>query len=223
METLTIALPKGRLQDQILDVLIALGYTLPRGALAGRKLVFYDQSEQLRFIMAKPVDVPTYVEYGAADLGVVGLDVLRESKRDLYEPLRLGFGKCRLVLAGPPDTRNRNLRLMSNLRVATKYPNLTSEYFNNQGITAEIIPLNGSVELAPGVGLADLLVDLVETGITLRDNGLVELETLLESEAVLVVNRASHKLRFGLVQDLIARLAKEIESRQGVEDKYELA
>ncbi|MCE5257828.1 MAG: ATP phosphoribosyltransferase [Chloroflexi bacterium] len=215
MEKLTIALPKGRLQDQMLDLITSVGYVLPQGALTGRKLVFYDQSQQLRFIMAKPVDVPTYVEYGAADLGIAGLDVLRESKRELYEPLRLGFGKCRLVLAGPPEARNRNLRLVSNLRVATKYPRLALDYFYRQGISAEIIPLSGSVELAPVVGLADLLVDLVETGTTLRDNGLVELETLLESEAVVVVNRASHKLHFQLVQELINRLAEEIGQRAG--------
>jgi ATP phosphoribosyltransferase len=211
MEALTIALPKGRMQDQVLSLLSDVGYMLPEEAL-GRKLVFYDRSEKLRFILAKPVDVPTYVEHGAADLGVVGLDVLRESNRDLYEPLRLGFGKCRLVLAGPPQSRERNLRLFSNLRVATKYPRLTLAYFLQQGISAEIIPLNGSVELAPGVGLADLLVDLVETGSTLRENGLVELETLLESEAVLVVNRASHKLRFQAIQKLVTSLASIVES-----------
>ncbi|MHB1354622.1 MAG: ATP phosphoribosyltransferase [Anaerolineae bacterium] len=217
MEALTVALPKGRMQDLVLDLLVTIGYSLPDGALAGRKLVFYDQTESLRFILAKPADVPTYVEHGAADLGVVGLDVLREGNRDLYEPLRLGFGKCRLVLAGPPQTDKRNLRLLSYLRVATKYPKLTLAYFHQQGISAEIIPLNGSVELAPGVGLADVLVDLVETGSTLRENGLVELGTLLESEAVLVVNRASHKLRFKVIQELITRLGDAVEQRSAKE------
>lgn len=217
MESLTIALPKGRLQDHMMEMLLAIGYTLPRGALAGRKLIFTDQSERLRFIMVKPVDVPTYVEYGAADIGIVGLDVLRESKRTLYEPLRLGFSKCRLVLAGPPEMLTSNLRQMSNLRVATKYPNLALDYFYKLGISAEIITLNGSVELAPGVGLADLIVDLVETGITLRDNGLEEMDTLLESEAVLVVNRASHKMRFARVQELITSLAGEVERRKAEE------
>jgi ATP phosphoribosyltransferase len=214
MEALTVALPKGRMQDLVLELLASIGYTLPDGALSGRKLVFYDQTGTLRFIMAKPADVPTYVEHGAADLGVVGLDVLREGNRDLYEPLRLGFARCRLVLAGPLQTKERNLRLLSNLRVATKYPKLALSYFHQQGISAEIIPLNGSVELAPGVGLADVLVDLVETGSTLRENGLVELETLLESEAVLVVNRASHKLRFKAIQGLITQLADAVEQRR---------
>jgi ATP phosphoribosyltransferase len=217
MEALTVALPKGRMQEHVLDLLESIGYPLPEGALAGRKLVFYDQTETLRFILAKPADVPTYVEHGAADLGVVGLDVLRESNRDLYEPLRLGFGRCRLVLAGPPQTDTHKLRLLSYLRVATKYPRLTLAYFHQQGISAEIIPLNGSVELAPGVGLADVLVDLVETGSTLRENGLVELETLLESEAVLVVNRASHKLRFKVIQELITRLGDTVEPRSAKE------
>jgi len=147
----------------------------------------------------------------------VGLDVLREGKRDLLEPLRLGFGRCRLVLAGPPEVQGRNLRLMPHLRVATKYPNLTLDYFNQQGISAEIIPLSGSVELAPGVGLAEVLVDLVETGITLRDNGLVELDTLLESEAVLVVNRASHKLHLERIQALVNQLSSAVAQRNAGE------
>jgi ATP phosphoribosyltransferase len=213
MGALTVALPKGRMQDLVLDLLGSVGYMLPDGVLSGRKLVFYDQTRTIRFILAKPADVPTYVEHGASDLGVVGLDVLREENRDLYEPLRLGLGRCRLVLAGPPQIDKRNLRLQSNLRVATKYPRLALAFFHQQGISAEIIPLSGSVELAPGVGLADVLVDLVETGSTLRENGLIEYETLLESEAVLVVNRASHKLRFKVIQELIARLADAVDQR----------
>ncbi len=210
MEQLTVALPKGRLQNQVLELFAIVGYPVTDEAAAGRKLIFTDSSGALRFILAKPVDVPTYVEYGAADLGIVGEDVLREGHRDLYEPLGLGLGRCRLVLAGPPEARNRDLRPETDLRVASKYPRLAAEHFEARGITAEIIPLNGSIELAPAVGLADLLVDLVETGRTLRENGLVELETIMEVQSILVVNRASHKLHFKVIQGLIQKLAAEV-------------
>jgi len=188
MDPLTIALPKGRMQEA---------------------------NGSVRYVLAKPADVPTYVEYGAADLGVVGEDVLRESGRHVYEPLRLGFGRCRLMLAGPPEARNRNLRLDIGLRVASKYPRLAQAYCLEQGIPAEIIPLNGSVELAPTVGLAELLVDLVETGTTLRENGLVELDLIMHSQAVLIVNRASHKLRFETIQRLISEMAEVVAAREG--------
>ena len=211
---LTIALPKGRLQHQTLELFAVVGYPVSDEAASGRKLIFEDLSGALRFILAKPADVPTYVGYGAADLGIVGEDVLREGHRDLYEPLGLGIGRCRLVLAGPPEARSRDLRPEIGLRVASKYPRLALEHFEARGITAEIIPLSGSIELAPAVGLADLLVDLVETGRTLRDNGLVELETIMEVQAILVVNRASHKLHFRAIQELIRRLAVEVARRE---------
>ncbi len=214
MDRLTIALPKGRLQDKVLRLFTAVGYPVSAEAVSGRRLIFCDVSDSMRFVLAKPADVPIYVEYGATDLGVVGEDVLREANHGLYEPLRLGFGACRLVLAGPPEMLERNLRLESGLRVASSYPRLTRDYFLRRGISVEIIPLSGSVELAPAVGLADLLVDLVETGTTLRENGLIEIETIMRSQAVLVVNRASHKLRFATIQALINRLAAQI-AREG--------
>ena len=164
----------------------------------------------LRFLLVKPGDVPVYVEYGAADLGIVGQDVLWESGRDVYEPLQLGFGRCRLVLAGTPAQRDRDFRLATGLRVATKYPRLTRAYFQRNGLSVEIIPLTGSIELAPLVGLADLVVDVVETGRTLRENGLVELEEIATCQAVLIVNRVSHRLRLAEVRDLLARLNAEL-------------
>jgi len=212
MDPLTIALPKGRMQE---DLFAAVGLGPAPDAANGRKLVFTDANGSVRYVLAKPADVPTYVEYGAADLGVVGEDVLRESGRHVYEPLRLGFGRCRLMLAGPPEARNRNLRLDIGLRVASKYPRLAQAYCLEQGIPAEIIPLNGSVELAPTVGLAELLVDLVETGTTLRENGLVELDLIMHSQAVLIVNRASHKLRFETIQRLISEMAEVVAAREG--------
>ncbi len=212
MGALIVALPKGRMQDEVVDLFRRAGYAISPDAASGRKLVFESDDGALRFILAKPADVPTYVEYGAADLGVAGEDVLREGGREVYEPLGLGLGKCRLVLAGPPEARTRNLRLEPNLRIATKYPRLAREYFQQQGLSVEIIYLSGSIELAPVVDLADLLVDLVQTGSTLRENGLVELETIMTSQATLIVNRASHKLQLRVINEIIARLAAQIGS-----------
>ena len=212
MGALTVALPKGRMQDEVVDLFRRAGCAISPDAASGRKLVFESDDAMLRFILAKPADVPTYVEYGAADLGVAGEDVLREGGREVYEPLGLGLGKCRLVLAGPPEARTRNLRLEPNLRIATKYPRLAREHFQRQGLSVEIIYLSGSIELAPAVGLADLLVDLVQTGSTLRENGLVELETIMTSQATLIVNRASHKLQLRVINEIIVRLAVQIGS-----------
>jgi ATP phosphoribosyltransferase len=213
LEALTIALPKGRLQEQAMSLFAAIGHDVAEKAALSRKLILPDVTGALRYVLAKPSDVPVYVEHGAADLGIVGLDVLREHERGLYEPLALNIGRCRLVLAGPTSARKRNLRLATGLRVASKYPHLAQRHLQRLGVTAEIIPLDGSVELAPAVGLADLLVDLVETGRTLHENGLVELETILEVQAMLVVNRASYNLHLAPIQDLIRRLAAEVARR----------
>ncbi len=159
------------------------------------------------FCWSSPSDVPVYVEYGAADLGIVGQDALWESGRDLYEPLQLGFGRCRLVLAGLPSQRERNFRLATGLRVATKYPRLARAYFQQQGLSVEIIPLTGSIELAPLVSLADLVVDVVETGRTMRENGLVELEEIVASQATMVVNRVAYRLRLAELRELLAAMS----------------
>ncbi len=212
MEALTVALPKGRMQDEVLDLFAEAGYVGESDN--GRKLIFGDSENKLRFVLAKPADVPTYVEYGAAELGVVGQDVLREGGQDLYEPLHLGLGCCRLALAGPPAWRERDLRLIPYLRVASTFPRLTLDYFQERGLSVEVIYLSGSVELAPAVGLAELLVDLVQSGRTLKENGLVELETIMESEAILVVNRAAQKLHFRQIQEVINRLAGALERRK---------
>ncbi|MCD6518544.1 MAG: ATP phosphoribosyltransferase [Anaerolineae bacterium] len=208
MDKLTVALPKGRLLNEALALFTRAGY--PTHYTNSRRLLLDDETGSLRFMLVKPVDVPTYVEYGAAVLGVAGEDVLRESARDVYEPLGLGIGKCRLVLAGPPSAKGRNLRLEPNVRVATKYPRLARQYFQEQGISAEIIPLSGSIELATTVGLADLVVDLVQTGRTLKENNLIELATIMESQAMLLVNRASHKLYFEAIREVINRLAQAL-------------
>jgi len=208
---ITIALPKGRLLEESLSLLAEAGFPLP--ATESRKLVIDSANGSVHYILAKPWDVPVYVEHGAADLGIVGLDVLRERRLDVYEPLLLPVGYCRLVVAGPSSFSSASLRLQSVLRVATKFPNLTTAYFRREGISAEIIGLSGSVELGPLVGLADLIVDLVQTGTTLRENGLVELHTILESQGVLIANRASYRLHKALLHEMIAALNKAVSSK----------
>ncbi len=200
-ESLLVALPKGRMADQTLELLQTAGLPLPAGD-HGRRLILNSADGALRYVMAKPTDVPTYVEYGAADMGVCGLDTLRESRRQVYEPLLLPFGRCRLSLAGPAGQPDIPLRYASQPRVATKYPNLTEEFFRARGVNAEIITLNGSVELGPLVGLADYIVDLIETGNTLKANGLTELRVIMQSQAVLIVNRAAFHLKANAVQQV---------------------
>jgi ATP phosphoribosyltransferase len=168
-----------------------------------RQLQVEEPGGDLSYLLIRSSDVPVYVEYGAAALGIVGQDVLRESGRDVYEPLQLDFGQCRLVVAGAPDQLQRDLRLDASVRVATKYPRLAREHFLQQGISAEIIHLTGSVELAPRVGLADLVVDVVETGRTLRENGLVELEPVMSCRATVIVNRVIHRLRLQEIRSLL--------------------
>ena len=199
---LTLALPKGRLLDPALDLLRELG-------VSGidpdsRKLIFRDAGRDLEILLLKPADVPAYVIYGAADLGVVGKDILLEQEPDVYEPLDLGFGFCRLVVAEPRALWERDdPAKWSWVRVATKYPRLTEAYFSARGIQVEIVRLDGSIELAPLVGLADRIVDLVQSGETLRANGLVEVAEITRSTARVIVNRASMKTEHGAVTQLI--------------------
>jgi ATP phosphoribosyltransferase len=207
-DLLTVALPKGRLLEPAAALFRHLGWACDLGNDSRQLLVTEEGrgGQALRFLLAKPADVPVYVEYGAADLGIAGQDVLRESGRDLYEPLPLGFGHCRLVLAGTPAQRRRDFRLATGLRVATKYPRLAQAFFQERGLSIEVIPLSGSIELAPLVGLADLLVDVVETGRTLRENGLVALEEIVACQAAVVVNRVSHRLQLPQIRRLLSNL-----------------
>ena len=206
---LTLALPKGRLLDPALDLLRELGVTGIDPD--SRKLIFRDAGRDLEILLLKPSDVPAYVTYGAADLGVVGKDILLEQEPDVYEPLDLGFGFCRLVVAEPRAVwEHDDPAKWSWVRVATKYPRLTEEYFSARGIQVEIVRLDGSIELAPLVGLADRIVDLVQSGETLRANGLVEVAEITRSTARLIVNRASMKTEHAavtrLIDDMRARL-----------------
>jgi ATP phosphoribosyltransferase len=199
---LTLALPKGRLLDGALTLLRELGVD---GIHAeSRKLIFIDDARSLRLLLLKPADVPAYVTYGAADLGIVGKDILAEQAPDVYEPLDLGFGFCRLVVAEPRELWERDdPAKWSWVRVATKYPRTTEAYFSERGIQVEMVRLDGSIELAPLVGLADRIVDLVQSGETLRANGLVEVAEIARSTARLIVNRASMKTEYAAVTRLI--------------------
>jgi ATP phosphoribosyltransferase len=201
-DLLTLALPKGRLLDDALGLLRQLG--VEGIDPDSRKLIFTDAARDLRVLLLKPADIPAYVLYGAADLGIVGKDILLEQEPDVYEPLDLGFGVCRLVVAEPRELWERDdPAKWSWVRVATKYPRLTEEYFSNRGVQVEIVRLDGSIELAPLVGLAERIVDLVQTGETLRANGLVEVAEITRSTARVIVNRASMKTEHARVTGLI--------------------
>jgi len=201
---ITIAIAKGRMQEGALALLARAGIRLDGDARNSRRLALTDESGEYRFIFVKPADVPVYVEHGIADCGVVGRDVLLESQADLLLPLDLGIARCRIVVAAADA--NVMTRSLGMLRVATKYSQIAGAHFGARGIPVEIIQLSGSVELAPALGLADLIVDLVETGRTLRENGLSVVEEIAESTGRLVVNRASYQLKSGPITALVQRL-----------------
>ena len=209
---LTIALSKGRLAEQAIELLEKAGYDCNAAKEKSRKLILEDPATGLRFIMAKPADVPTYVEYGAADIGVVGKDTLLEEGRQLYEVIDLGFGKCRMCVAGPKELKDGNLDKIPNKRVATKYPNITRAYFEGvKGESVEIIKLHGSIELAPLIGLSEVIVDIVESGRTLFENGLDVIETVADISARVVVNRVSMQMKSAEIRPLIDALKTQVE------------
>lgn len=205
---LTVAIAKGRMQRDALRLLERAGVRLSGDDLASRRLAFADESGRYRFIFVKPADVPVYVEHGIADCGMVGRDVLLESEADLLQPLDLKIARCRLAVAAPRGARTRESGL---LHVATKYPRTSAAHFGAKGVPVEIIELSGSVELAPVLGLADCIVDLVETGRTLAENGLAVVETITESTGRLAVNRASYQLKSEAVMELIEALGRAVE------------
>ncbi len=203
MPELTIAIPKGRLQSEALELFARAGMRLD--VRDSRCLAIEDESGRGRFIFVKPADVPVYVEHGIADCGLAGRDVLLESESDLLQPLCLDIGNCEIAIAAPNGTPKTGYTM---LRVATKYPRIAARHFGVRGQPVEIIELSGSVELAPGLGLADCIVDLVETGRTLRENGLSIVEVIANSTAQLVVNRASYQLKTKVIGDLIFALKR---------------
>lgn len=207
MRYLTFALGKGRLANKTLEMFEKIGITCEEMKDKDtRKLIFVNEDLKLRFFLAKGPDVPTYVEYGAADIGIVGRDTSLQEARNIYEVLDLGFGKCRMCVCGPESARDL-LQHHEQIRVATKYPKIAKDYFyNKKHQTVEIIKLNGSIELAPIVGLADVIVDIVETGSTLRENGLAVLEEVCPLSARMVVNPVSMKMEQERISKLITDL-----------------
>lgn len=211
MRYLTFALGKGRLAEKTLELFEKVGITCEEMKdKNSRKLIFVNEELKMRFFLAKGPDVPTYVEYGAADIGIVGKDTILEEGRKLYEVLNLGYGKCRMCVCGPESA----LELLQHnqlIRVATKYPNIAKDYFyNKKHRTVEIIKLNGSIELAPIVGLSEVIVDIVETGSTLKENGLKVLEEVCPLSARMVVNQVSMKMENERISDLIRVLKTQL-------------
>ncbi len=210
---LTFALGKGRLAEKTLEMFEKTGITCEEMKdKRTRKLIFVNEELRLRFFLAKGPDVPTYVEYGAADIGVAGRDTILEEGRNIHEVLDLGFGKCRMCICGPEDAGERLLH-HELIRVATKYPRIAKDYFyNKKHQTVEIIRLNGSIELAPIVGLSEVICDIVETGSTLRENGLTILEEVCPISARMVVNQVSMRME----NERITELIKALKSVAGV-------
>ena len=200
---ITVAIARGRLLDEEVSLLTNAGYPVNNILKDSRKLIFEYPDVKMKILIIRPTDIPPYVEYGAADVGIVGMDTLMEERHDLYEPLDLGIGKCKLVVAAPKGYEYSSTK---SLRVATKYPKVAQEHFSGKGVSAEVVKLYGSVELAPIVGLSDVIVDLSATGETLRKNNLVEFETIADITAHLVVNRVSMKVKAGEIKELINKL-----------------
>lgn len=219
---LKVAMPKGRIFDEAIALFRQAGYELPDEFDESRKLILEMPQVKMSFILAKPADVPTYVEHGVADIGVVGKDVLLEEERDVYELLDLQISHCHLAIAGLPDWKPSLYP-----KVATKYPRLASHYFRSQGEQVEVIKLNGSIEIAPIVGLADRIVDIVSTGRTLKENGLIELERMMSITTRLIANRVSFRMKSEEIETLVQRLRDVIEAqcekvREGKNEAYRI-
>lgn len=208
----TIALSKGKLMESALDLFRRAGYDIRGLSGESRRLIFVSAEHDMTFLIVRPSDVPTYVEYGGADAGIVGKDVLLEQESDVYEPLDLGFGACRISVAALRGEGSHD-RFSSKIRIATKYPRISERYFNTRGVPVEIVKLYGSIELAPVVGLADRIVDLVETGSTLKAHDLAEIEVITRSTARFIVNRASFRLKQEPLMKLIRKLRAAVRSQ----------
>lgn len=211
MQYLTIALPKGKLFYLAKDLFAKVGFVADNLEEKSRKLVITNEELKLKFIIVKTADVPTYVEHGAADIGVIGKDVLMEAQKDVYELLDLGFGRCHLMMAVPKDKKRAKLTDYTHTRVATKFPNVAKQFFTSKGMQMEYIKMNGSIELGPIVGLSESIVDIVETGTTLRENNLDEIAFIAKASARLIANRASFKLKFDRISKLVKALEMELE------------
>ncbi|WP_418302113.1 ATP phosphoribosyltransferase [Lysinibacillus fusiformis] len=204
MNELTIAMPKGRIFDEAYQMLLEAGFNLPEEVEMSRKLMIEIPEEKIRFILSKPMDVPVYVEHGVADIGIAGKDVLLEQQREVHELLDLKISNCYIASAGLPNTEMNEIAP----RIATKYPNIAMKYYKGIGEQVEIIELNGSIELAPMIGLADRIVDIVSTGRTLKENGLVEYEFISAVSSRLIANPVSYRMKGERIIDLVRRLKK---------------
>lgn len=211
---LTIALPKGKLFGLSRSLFEAVGIGAEGLEEDSRKLVIANEAKKVKFIIAKTADVPTYVEYGAADIGVIGKDALEESGQDVYELLDLGFGRCHLMMAVPEAGRRETLQDYAHTRVATKFPRLAEKFFTGCGMQMEYIKLNGSIELGPIVGLSESIVDIVETGTTLRENNLAEIARIMDASARLIANRVSFRLKFDRIHSLAGAMKQELARRE---------
>ena len=200
---INIALPKGRLGDSVYCSLARIGYECPEMLTDSRKLVFENSEKGVRYILVKPSDVAVYVEHGAADIGIVGYDVIAENKPDVFELFDLDIGKCNMAVAAPKGFRDDN---RAPLRVATKYPNIAKNYYSRQNREIEIIELHGSIELAPILGLSDVIVDIVETGTTLRENGLEVCAVVEASSARLIANKSGYQFKRDSIEEIISGL-----------------
>lgn len=210
MRYLTVALAKGRLAELSVKILMELGYDCGEMLTKTRKLIFTDEEHKLKFILVKASDVPTYVEYGAADIGIVGRDTILEEGRNVYEMVDLKFGKCAMCVCGPESMRG-NLAAHTPLRVASKYPHIAKDYFDSKDISIELIKLNGSVELAPLTYLSDVIVDIVETGKTLHENGLGVIEEICSLSARIIVNRVSAKMERDRIKQIVSAMKSRVE------------
>lgn len=221
--TITIALPKGKLGAEAVELLSKIG--LPKEGLKteSRTLLFDYPEEGIRYIICRPTDIPTYVEYGAADLGIVGKDTIVEAGADIFELVDLKFGKCRFVVALPEAMLGKyskqgkfDLRSLNNGRVATKFPKVAKEFFASQGMQVEAIKLHGNIELAPRVGLSEMIVDIVSTGRTLKENGLVAVQDIFEATARLIANRVSYRMKYEKLNEISLNLRQAL-SQGGVD------
>jgi len=210
-QMLNVALPKGRLGEKVYNMFEKAGFECPSIKETNRKLIFENEEKQVRYFWVKPSDVAIYVERGAADIGVCGKDILLEYEPDIYELLDLDLGKCRMAVAGPDTFRDNGKRT---LRVATKFSNIAKNYYSSLGRDIDIIHLNGSIEIAPILGLSDVIVDIVETGTTLKENNLAVLETIVPISARLIANKASFKFKTPQIEKLIKSLEEQVERKE---------
>lgn len=204
---LNIALPKGRLGEKVYNLLKQAGYACPAIEDPGRKLIFENPETGVRYFWVKPSDVAIYVERGAADLGIAGKDILLEYRPEVYELLDLGLGKCRMAVAGPKTFREKPGRA---LRIATKFPHIAAKYYAGLGRDIDIIKLNGSIEIAPILGLSDVIVDIVETGKTLKENDLEVMETIVPISARLIANQAAYQFQYDAIRTLVRNLEEQL-------------